>query len=510
MSKLFVMALAACLLLMPLAVNLRSVQATTEAPPIAQPLVREGDFAVKLVAALKLSTTENESRAESLLASMGIAPRNGWISDYPVTPDIYFEVQEAVAEAADSGKLAMGKTQALVLVRNVGSDFGLPVFSSSDGGYSSQIPGVGEVGSYSGPVASESSSGYSDSQSPVVGDSPSYYSPAAIEDYYYDEGPPVVTYYPPPWDYSYLYTWVPSPFWWSGFGFSGFFILHDFDRVVVRKNVSITNVNNVTKITNVNHTFPKRVTNHITVGDPQNVVTVDPLTRNRGPSHGNMVEAIHPARFETPEVRKAAESIVNRDLARRGASGFSGRSPASFSGGPGGTGHRTEGVSGDRGGASGGGGGSGGSGGSRVNRERSFSSPGIGIFRGGGGGSSGSGGSRVNRERSFSSPGIGTFRGGGGGGSQMNRGSSFSSPGVIRGGGGGGGSGGSQVNRGGSFSSPGAIRGGGGSPPSFSAGSAGRGGFSGGAMRQGGGGGGSHGGGFGRSGSSGGGCKGRC
>ena len=54
-----------------------------------------------------------------------------------------------------------------------------------------------------------------------------------VNNYYYDYGPPVVTYYPPPDPYNYLYSWVPYPFWWGpGFYFSGFFILHDFHRHV--------------------------------------------------------------------------------------------------------------------------------------------------------------------------------------------------------------------------------------------------------------------------------------
>ena len=53
-----------------------------------------------------------------------------------------------------------------------------------------------------------------------------------IDNYYYDEGPPVVTYYPPPYDYGYLYAWDPFPFWWGGISYPGFFILTDFDCVV--------------------------------------------------------------------------------------------------------------------------------------------------------------------------------------------------------------------------------------------------------------------------------------
>jgi hypothetical protein len=52
-----------------------------------------------------------------------------------------------------------------------------------------------------------------------------------------------VTYYAPPPDYDYLYTWVPCPFWWVDFWFAGFFILHDFHRIefVNHRTVFISN-----------------------------------------------------------------------------------------------------------------------------------------------------------------------------------------------------------------------------------------------------------------------------
>ena len=39
----------------------------------------------------------------------------------------------------------------------------------------------------------------------------------------------VVTYYAPPGIMTYIYDWVPYPFWWDGFYFGGFFILSDFE-----------------------------------------------------------------------------------------------------------------------------------------------------------------------------------------------------------------------------------------------------------------------------------------
>lgn len=85
----------------------------TEAPPAGQSLVREGSFAAKLVEALKIGPVKSEAEAESTLSSMGIAPHNGWIADYPVTPDIIGELQNAIGAAVDSGKLAMHKDEAM-------------------------------------------------------------------------------------------------------------------------------------------------------------------------------------------------------------------------------------------------------------------------------------------------------------------------------------------------------------------------------------------------------------
>jgi hypothetical protein len=171
---------------------------TTEKPPIAQPLVREGDFAVALTEALKLGTVKSEAEAESLLGSVGIEPRNGWIADYPVTPDIIGELQTSIAESAIEGKLAMGKDAALKAAQNVTSGFNLSIKSDQSAQGGSSSPGTNST------------------EAPV------------INNYYYDEGPPVVTYYTPPPDYAYMYTWVPYPFWWWDFWYPGYFILVDF------------------------------------------------------------------------------------------------------------------------------------------------------------------------------------------------------------------------------------------------------------------------------------------
>jgi hypothetical protein len=226
------------LLVMPAMVYAQSEQPKAGPPPIAQQLVREGDFAIKLHAALGLGTAEDEAEAESRLGEAGISPRNGWIADYPVTPDIVGELQKAVGDAADAGKISMGKDEALKRLDGVNAELSLAV--------KPQTPEI--VKTYE-PVAEEAKN---------------YPDPTVINNYYYNEGPPVVTYYAPPPDYYYLYAWVPSPFWWYDFWFPGFFVLRDFHRTVfVNQRVFF-------------------VSNHFNDVRGHRVFRVDPVSRFRG------------------------------------------------------------------------------------------------------------------------------------------------------------------------------------------------------------------------------------
>ena len=264
MKKVFMAMISMALLLVPLAVYAQSENSSKEAPPVSQALVPEGDFALKLVPALGLGTPSGEAQAEDMLTSVGIAPRNGWIADYPVTPDIVGELQDAVVTAADSKKLPMEKTEALKAFQDLTTEFGLAVVPGSPGQYAENQPQ---------PDAT------------------------AINDYYYEEGPPVVTYYPPPWDYYYLYAWVPYPFWSGGFFFSGFFCLHDFHRVAFVGH----------------HRFV--VSNHVFNPVSNTVARVDPVSRRTG--NGFRTANISPSRgFNTSDANKGAASIFNRGVER--------------------------------------------------------------------------------------------------------------------------------------------------------------------------------------------------
>lgn len=264
MKKLLVTMISLAFLLVPAMVYTQSEQFASNAPPVSQPLIPEGDFALKLTMGLKLGTPTSEAQAEDMLSSVGIAPRNGWIADYPVTPDIIGELRSAVAAAADAQKLSVGKEEALKAFQDVTAEFGLAVVPGSPGQYAENQPQV---------------------------------NPTMIDNYYYAEGPPVITYYPPPWDYYYLYAWVPYPFWWGGFYFPGFFCLNDFHRVVF-----------------VGH---RRcvVSNHFFDHKTKRVSTIDPV--RRGTREAFRTADISRNRgFNSTEAKRGAASIFERSSGR--------------------------------------------------------------------------------------------------------------------------------------------------------------------------------------------------
>ena len=253
------------LLLLPFAVYAQSAESSKGAPPVSQVLVPEGDFALKLAPALGLGTPSSEAQAEDMLTSADIAPKNGWIADYPITPIVIGELQNAVTGAADAHKLTMEKDDALKAFQNLTTEFGLAVAPGGSGQYAENQPQ---------PDSS------------------------TIDNYYYEEGPPVVTYYPPPWDYYYMYDWVPYPFWWGGFFFSGFFSLHDFHRFVAFGH---------------HHHL---ISNHFTDPSTHVVTRVDPV------SHAS-TRVSHTVGFDSKTTRNAASSILNHGGDSMGSRTFS-------------------------------------------------------------------------------------------------------------------------------------------------------------------------------------------
>lgn len=287
------------LLLVPVIGQAQTKEASVAPPPIGQQLVREGTFAVALASAFSLDAGENEAEAESRLGEVGIMPRNGWIADYPVTPDIIAELQKSVSDAADADKLDMNREEALKNFEEVKAGLGLSIKPYKDGDAYTCKPPKCE----------------------------NYPDPAAVNNYYADQGPPVVTYYAPPPDYYYLYGWVPSPFWWYGFWFPGFFILNDFHRSVYI------------------HDRPFFVSNHFNDIRRNRVFRVDPADRFRGRTYAG-IGVTNPRSFISTGVpgssrvifngsRRAAPTSVERTLtpSSRGSRSFSAPSRSgSFSG----------------------------------------------------------------------------------------------------------------------------------------------------------------------------------
>jgi hypothetical protein len=252
------------LLLMPIMTYAQTQQATVKAPPVEQPLVREGDFAVELAKQFNLGTTSDEAEAESILGSVGISPRNGWVADYPVTPDIMGEIQQSVSDAVDSQKLSMSKNDALSRVQNAKANLDLGIRPYISGEPHELNPNA------------------------------QYPETSVINNYYYDQGPPIVTYYAPPPDYSYLYSWVPYPFWWFDFWFPGYFILNDFHR---------------------SFRFHNRlgfISNHFNDFRNHRVHRIDPVDRFHGRTFAG-IGAPRTGRFLSSGVRNGSTSIFNRN-----------------------------------------------------------------------------------------------------------------------------------------------------------------------------------------------------
>ncbi len=308
MKNLFsTLAVSMALVLMSAVAYAQTGQPSTSPPPLSQPLVREGDFAVALADALKIGPAADEAEAENALNQVGIAPRNGWIADYPVTPDIVGELQTAVGDAADAGRLSMGKDEALNAFQNVITQQALDVKMDTSGRDLGDTSGV------------------------------EYAEPTVINNYYSTEGPPVVTYYAPPPDYSYLYTWVPYPFWWWDFWFPGFFVLTDFHVRVHDHGHG-----------HHGHGEHERghgefVSNHYRDPHSGRMSRVDPTSRFRG----GTLPAGERTRWSSPSGQSGAQSIYRtRRTPSGGATGVtSGRTPGVTGGRtPGVTGGRTPGV----------------------------------------------------------------------------------------------------------------------------------------------------------------------
>ncbi len=310
MKKLLSYVVAAGLLLNPFAAfaaDYGSQPQTNQAPPVAQPLVREGDFAIKLAAKLDLGLPPNEAVAEEMLAKVGIVPLNGWLSDYPVTPEIVGQLHDSIAKSAGEGKLPMNTEEATRGLNSLAAEMNLPTPAG---------PGSASTEGAAPPASQQPSS------------------PAVVNNYYYDQGPPVITYYPPPYDYVYLYDWVPYPVFWFGFWFPGFYICHDFTTVVVvnqpfgradvgrRRIVTNRVIDPVTRrvamvdpVTRTGSGTVRPVTT-LRTGNGRTFATLADVRREPGAgfSSGTRNSATQAGRSWTSEARRSAGAIYSRSI----------------------------------------------------------------------------------------------------------------------------------------------------------------------------------------------------
>jgi hypothetical protein len=210
--------------------------------PVAQKLIREGAFAVSLLPSLELGETLDEISAEERLGEAGITPRNGWIADYPVTPDIVGELRKAVAAASQSGRLKLDRDEAIMSFEEVTDGFDLPIRSKT----------VEERAEAPRPKTL---------QHPDT---------ASINKYFEATGPPVITYYEPPGRYSHLYSTVPYSFTSNGLSFPRFFILKSFHRTVFENG-------RVAFVSNGFHVFRKH-----------REFIIDPLARFNGKTYAGI------------------------------------------------------------------------------------------------------------------------------------------------------------------------------------------------------------------------------
>jgi len=250
---------------------------------VAPPLVREGDLAVRLVKVLGLGAMTDETEAETRLGDAGVIPRNGWIADYPVTPDVAGELQKSAGRAADSGRLKLSRDEAVKRLKEAFADLQLSVVL------------------YTG-------------QAPAMETAPYYPDSDELNDYYADEGPPVYTFYSPPPDYYYLYEYISCPFWWYDLWFPGFYILIDFHRHIY---------------------FDRRIvicSNHFRDVKAHRVFRIDPAARFSGRTFAG-IGAPRGGRFVKTGVAKSDVRIFNAP-SRGGTAGVPARGRPAGAAGP--------------------------------------------------------------------------------------------------------------------------------------------------------------------------------
>jgi hypothetical protein len=276
---------------------------------------------MQLAEALKLGSVPDAARAEVLLSSLGIEPKNGWLAEYPVTPDVLGDVEKGISVASGQGKFVLTKDQALKVVAEVKAKLGFDVnpgsnappgvvtqpsntriynYTDSKGivHFTDEYDSIPKEYQKAAKIVSPSTPHEFSSTAPVDGAAdlpgPQYrvnMNPEAINNYFYEQGPPLVTYYAPPDPYYYLYSWVPYSFWSTGFYFPGYFVLNNFHRQVFFNRQ------------------PYFVTHHVGGGAFSRPLSVGPVNP-AWPGHRVSDGMAQPRWFATSNAQASARAIV--------------------------------------------------------------------------------------------------------------------------------------------------------------------------------------------------------
>lgn len=196
--------LLAAALLIPALVTAQQPVEKSSISAIEPVLVRQGDFAMLLVEALHLGVAERQESAISRLEDADIAPEDGWIADYPMTPEILAQLAPTLGDAADSGAIALSRDEALGALQALAAEFGLSLPDELGPRYARRY--------------------LRDDAYDCQG--------STIRRYYDNYAPPVLSYCRPPYDYDYLYDWRPYGSWWHGHYYPGYYLLHRFHLVI--------------------------------------------------------------------------------------------------------------------------------------------------------------------------------------------------------------------------------------------------------------------------------------
>ncbi|MCW8904338.1 hypothetical protein, partial [Sedimenticola sp.] len=196
--------LAAVALLLPTWVAAQHAVEDNTVSAIDPVLVRQGDFAILLLEALSLGEVDTEEEATRRLGAIDIAPDEGWIADYPVTPEILAELALTIGDAADTGKIGLNRDKAMETLQALAAELGLYIPDEFSPRYARRYL-LDDAYDCSG---------------------------STIRHYYDNYGPPVMSYCRPPYDYDYLYDWRPYGSWWHGHYYPGYYLLHRFHLVI--------------------------------------------------------------------------------------------------------------------------------------------------------------------------------------------------------------------------------------------------------------------------------------